>query len=253
LDTLNTVLRWEKIDEAHTVLAATPVWRDDDARREADQRAWAELTQQGMAVGQQLEPGFRGSLIALTRPAVEFFGWITTPSGTVGVLAAAAGVEAVLVVRADQTAWLHPTRPDALAEAVVAQLPAIPAAAGRSLNVPAAGGGQQTRDADEGFSGFGSQQGPTPDERLLATLMAEPRVGGGQLYAAVRDSLDRRHKAPNPLSYIDVAPERSSQGRWMTQLTANSSGQNWVVAAPATPQVLTTKLYESYRALARAQ
>jgi EspG family len=253
LDTLNTVLRWEKVDEAHTVLAATPVWRDDEAQREANQRAWAELTQQGLTVARQLEPGFRGTLIALMRPAVEFFGWISTPNGTIGVLVAASGNESVLVVRADQMAWLHPTRPDTLAEAVVAQLPTVPAAAGRSLNVPEASltarGGRHGHGDDEGFSGFGSQDGPTPDVKLLTALMAEPRVGGGQLYAAVRDGLDRRCKAPHALSYLDVAPGRSGQGRWMTQLTPSSSGENWVFVAPATPQALTTKLYEMYRVL----
>jgi EspG family len=252
VDVVTTVLRWEGIDQPHAVLSVTALWMDDDARREVDRKVLAELTSRGLANECGVDVGFRATMGTVARPAVEFYGWISTMSSTVGVLAVCTGTEAVLIVRDEETLSLCPVRPDSLAEAVVAQLPAVPPARGRSLNVPETeltGGGQHRAGDDEGFAGFGSQSGPSPDVKLLNTVMGEPRSGTGQLYVAMRDNLGRRHKVKHPVSFIDVAAGRSMEGRWLTQVAVNGSGQSWVIAAPATPQLLVSRLHEMVRAL----
>jgi hypothetical protein len=111
---------------------------------------------------------------------------------------------------------------------------------GWSINVLEAdltGSGRQRWD-DEGFAGFGPS-GQNPDVRMLKALMVQPPLGVGQLHVAARDQYGRRRVCAAPLSYLDV-PE----GRWMTQVTTNGSGQNWVIAAPGAPQLLATKLNE---------
>ncbi|MFI9388624.1 ESX secretion-associated protein EspG [Kutzneria sp. NPDC052558] len=250
-DVLTTVLRWEGIDRPHTVLAVTALWMDDDTRREVDRKVLAELANRGLADGRGVDAGFRATMGAIARPAVEFYGWISTGPDMTGVLAVASGSEAVLIIRHDETVTLYAARPDSLAEAVVAQLPAVPPAHGRSLNVPETdlSGARPAQDSDEGFAGFGSQTGPSTDVKLFNTLMNEPRTATSQLYVAVRDGLGRRVRATHNLSVIDVAPGRSAEGRWMTQEATNGAGGNWVYAAPANPQALTAKLYEMVRAL----
>jgi hypothetical protein len=124
------------------------------------------------------------------------------------------------------------------------QLPNVPPAHGRSLNVPEVDlvdGGKAAQD--EGFDGF-QQVSDNLDVRMMKTLMTQPANGGGQLHAATRGG-DGRHRATTTgLTVLDV-PE----GRWMS-MTTTMSGQRWVIAAPAGPQLLVSKLYELLRELA---
>jgi hypothetical protein len=241
VDVLTTVLRWEGVDQAHTVLSATARWMDDDARREDDRKAFAELANLGLAD----DAGFRAVMHMLARPAMECYGQVSDQTGSTQLLAASGDTGAVLVTRVGETVWLQSIRPDSLVEAVVWQLPQVPAAHGRSLNTPEAElTDGRTASDDEGFQGFTHSNSQSADARMLRALMAEPRTGAGQLHVAKRDNMGRRQRSPQPLNYIDVAAGRPVEGRWMTQLTAQ-----WVYAAPASPQTLTAKLHEMHRAL----
>ena len=74
--------------------------------------------------------------------------------------------------------------------------------------------------------------------------MGRPRTCGAQMYVAVRDELGRRHRCPFPPNVIDT-----DRGRWFVQRQHNAGGHVWLTAAPATPQVVTTTLYDMLRAL----
>jgi ESX secretion-associated protein EspG len=223
VDVLVTALRWEGVEQPHTVLATTARWLDDDTRRELDREVRAELPSLGLSAEAV-------SLIA--RPSVEYYA-----TGTKAVLAVSDGRNALVVTRDSDTAWLRPARPDALADAVVTELPTVPAAQGRSLNVSTAELTGPNALSDEGFSGFAAE--PSIDVRMLKALMAEPRTNTGQLHVAVRDALGRRRRSKHTVTYLDL-----TEGRWMTGMSTG-----WVYAAPATPRALVTKLAETHRAL----
>jgi hypothetical protein len=77
------------------------------------------------------------------------------------------------------------------------------------------------------------------DARDLVTAMDQPRSGGGELYVAARVRSGERRRCENPLVYVDT-----QQGRWMTQLSSGRPGERWIVSAPASRQLLLSKLNE---------
>lgn len=233
---LKAFWRWEGHDRMPAVLVSTVEWMDDDARNEADRQVLAELAGGGVPAD------VRAMLHLLTRPEYEVFGWISSPQRTTGVLAAAGGGEAALVVREGEAAWLSPIRPDDVVEAVIAQLPALPPAHGRSVNVCEADFTGARPDAENAWNGFRPMT-ESHDVRAMKALLDEPVLGISQLWAAARGPDGRLHQAATPLTVRDTA-----EGRWLTRATT-TSGQRWVTAAPAGPQLLASKLCEILRSL----
>jgi hypothetical protein len=255
LDTLATVWERENLGDLHNVLVDTPVWRDDDAGREALQGATGELAQKGLLAGRDLHPDLRDTLNLLARPAMEYYGWIsyTDPERgdvSIAVLVAAIGTDAVLVVRDRQAVHLEPARAEGMAETLVGHLPSVPAARGRSVNLPE----HEVRElvADRMHAAPGASK-PLPasafdifprasmaeDAKDLLTAMDQPRTGGGELYVAARMRSGERRRCENPVIYVDT-----QQGRWMTQLSHGQPGERWIVSAPASRQLLLSKLNE---------
>lgn len=219
LDLLVTALQREGVEKPHTILATTAHWLDDEARHAAARRI------------DVLTDDVHTAAKILARPTAECYGWVSTPESSQAILAATRGNEAVLATRTGNVVRLEPTDPDALIDAVVAQLPNTPPADGRSLNIPAA-------DLQPSQGVLDEQ--PSSDVRMLRTLMARPRNASGQLHVAARDRLNRRRRSPNPLSYLDVR-----EGRWMTRATADG----WVHATPATVQLIVSTLGRMRRQL----
>lgn len=255
LDTLATVWQRENLGELHNVLVDTPVWRDDEAGRQALGSATAELTQKGLLSGRDLHPDLRDTLNLLARPSIEYYGWISYTDQergpvNIAVLVAAIGTDAVLVVREGQTVHLEPARSEGMAETLIGHLPAVPAARGRSVNLPEA----EMRElvADRMHAAPGASQ-PLPasafdifprasmaeDARELLAVMDQPRSGGGELYVAARMRSGERRRSENPVIYVDT-----QQGRWMTQVSTGQPGERWIVSAPASRQLLLSKLNE---------
>ena len=212
LDLLVAALRDEGVDRPHTVLATTARWTNADRREE-------------------LADDVRTAVRILAEPTAECYGWTSTATTSTVLLAAARNNEAVLAARTGDTVELETIDPDALIDAVVAKLPDTPAAQGRSLNVE-----QADLEPPTGVL----EPTPSADVRMLRTLMAQPRRASGQLHVAARDGLNRRRRSPNPLSYLDVP-----SGRWMTRATADG----WVLAAPATADLIATTLRRMRRQL----
>ena len=255
LETLTTVWQRENLGDMHNVLVDTPVWRDDDASREALHGATGELAQQGLLAGRDLHPDLRDTLNLVARPSIEYYGWIayTDPEHgpvNIGVLVAATGTDAVLVVRDRQAVHLEPARSEGMAETLLRHLPARPAARGRSVNLPAAEVRRLVADRMQAAPG-GSAPLPASafdifprasmaeDARELITAMDEPRSGGGELYVAARARSGERRRCENPVIYVDT-----QRGRWMTQLSSGKPGERWIVSAPASRQLLLSKLNE---------
>jgi len=74
-------------------------------------------------------------------------------------------------------------------------------------------------------------------------LLKQPVLGISQLWTAARGTDGRLRRADTPIIVRDTA-----EGRWLTQ-TTTTSGRRWVIAAPAGPQLVTSKLYEVLRRL----
>ncbi|QUQ72032.1 EspG family protein [Kutzneria sp. CA-103260] len=242
MDALRAFWRWEGHDRMPAVLVSTVEWLDEDGRREADRRVLAELADRGLLAGGTVAKEVRATFHTLTRPEIEVFGWISTPQRTLGVLAAGSGGEAVLMVRSGDTAQVSPVRPDDVAEVVVAQLPAVQPAHGRSVNVSETDFTGAQADSEEGFGGFGNQH-ESPDTRALKALFKQPVLGISQFWTSARGADGRLRRAETPITVRDTA-----EGRWLTQ-TTTASGRRWVIAAPAGPQLVTSKLYEVLRGL----
>jgi hypothetical protein len=243
-------LTWtsENIGDQPEALFVLPDTADPQRRAKATVRACEELTGLGLFDRQR---GVHSALLdtfrLLARPEVEFYGYLAHQQHTEPFVALAAAAEdGVLAVLDDANLALHPVRAASVAEALVGQLPPMPAAHGQSITVPASAidghGGQQT---EAEFSVFAGQAPTDPSVTRLKRLAEEPRTGGAQFHVAVRDSSGRRRRNAFPLNVIDV-----ESGRWFIQRQRQRGGDMWITAAPATPQALAARLYDTYRALA---
>lgn len=254
LETLTTVWQRENLGELHNVLVDVPVWRDEEAERQALADATGELDRRGLLAGRDLHPDLRETLRVAARPGMECYGWIAYADGerdvNIAVLVAAVGQDAALVVRDGDQVHLGPARSDGMAETLVGHLPAVPAARGRSVNLPEAEVRQLVADRmhaapgamrplpAEAFDIF-PRASMAEDARDLLTALDQPRTGGGELYVAARTRGGERRRCENPLIYVDT-----QHGRWMTQLSGGAVGERWIVSAPAGRQLLLAKLNE---------
>ena len=255
LDTLATVWQRENLGDMHNVLVDTPVWRDEEAGREALHSATGELAQSGLLLGRDLHHDLRDTLNLLARPSIEYYGWVayTDPERgpvNIAVLVAAIGTDAVLVVRDGQAVHLEQARSEGMAETLLGFLPTLPAARGRSVNLPEAEVRKLVADRMQAAPG-GSAPLPASafeifprasmaeDARDLVAAMDEPRSGGGELYVAARMRSGERRRCENPVIYVDT-----QRGRWMTQLSTGRPGERWIVSAPASRQLLLSKMNE---------
>jgi hypothetical protein len=254
LDTLGIVWQRENLGEMHNVLVDTAVWRDEAEDQAALRGATGELAQSGLLAGRDLHPDLRDTLNLLARPSMEYYGWIAYTSGerevSIAVLVAAIGTDAVLVVRDERTVHLSPSRAEGMAETLLGHLPGVPAARGRSMNLPEAEVRQLVADRMHAAPGstkplstdayrIFERASMAEDARDLVTAMDEPRTGGGELYVAARGRSGERRRCENPVVYVDT-----QHGRWMTQLSSGRPGQRWIVSAPAGRQLLLSKLNE---------
>ncbi|RZS41369.1 ESAT-6 protein secretion system EspG family protein [Herbihabitans rhizosphaerae] len=238
VDTVLAMIRWREA-EPHPVLASVPTWHDDDALRSLDQHARAELAGLGLTD----DPDLDDAVGLLVRPDRELYGWIdTTFDGRrreYGVLAVSGYGGALLAVHEfdNGVVALLGARPEELLAAFLAQLPDAPAADGESVTMPYDELEAATAPRGEGFGGF-SRRPVNPNVRAALRILARPRWGGGNLYAARKTANGHRVRAESPVTFIDT-----DDGRWLTMVSGRD-GQRWATAAPATPQLIADRLRE---------
>lgn len=250
-ETLSGAAAVENLGDVHFTMAATPMWRDEEATREHAQATMANLNRLGLADRRGLDPDFRDTVLTLARPAQEFTAIFVQDDEVVHALAACTGNDALIAVRRGDVVDLRPARRDLLAEALVHVLPHLPAARGRAVNVPEADVNPQQAPPsrhrrDEGFGGLQRREDAqsNPDVAHLHRILAQEKIGGGQLFAGVRDRGGRPRTSPFPLSFMDTP-----DGRWMNQTTTTRTGEKWIIAAPANNDLLITRLYEMQQSL----
>ena len=109
---LTWLLDTEQIGEPHLVLAPTAVWHPPADWDELHAQARAEITALGWYDRRgRLEIEVAVALAIVCRAEVEFFGWITRDTSTIGVLAAGIGRHGLLAVRDGESVWLKHTGP----------------------------------------------------------------------------------------------------------------------------------------------
>lgn len=230
------------IEEQHPMLAVPLPAVSLDDYPAWERRAFDELARIGMATGLTAHPDLVATMGLLGRPPLELYGRIGYHNRVaVGVVAASDGRSAVLAVLDDQALHLRPIVPDKLAEAAVGLLPPAPPGRGQSISLSLAAAnrvssGKAASTSDEEPQSWlqsGIDHG-NPEERALQRLLAEPRLGGGRLYAGVRDGMGRHRKSPQPLTYMDF-----ESGRWLFQQKPGSDGQLWMIVRPGTPESIT--------------
>jgi hypothetical protein len=234
------------IEQQHHVLhIATPQVSIEDYP-DIERRAWDELTRVGLAAGHSVSSELLDTMAFLAAPPLELHAWIgRSVEVTLGAVAATDGSAALLAVLDEQAIHLRPIRPDALPQAIVGQLPKMPAGRGRSVTVPVDAyreviedGGR--RPAHAAGSILQSNQAPdqvTADCRAMQRILSQTRRGGGQVYAAARSAFGQRRKTQYPIAYVDL-----ESGRWLTRQRPDGTGAIWAVLAPASPELLIAEL-----------
>ncbi|SDD01593.1 ESX secretion-associated protein EspG [Actinokineospora iranica] len=225
---LARVIRAENIGEPHIALAPTASWQPRDAEHTADTRARTEIQRLGgLDRRGRLDADLAATLTLLCKPAVEFYGWLTTGDTTTSVLAAATGRDAVLATRTGDTVHLRQATPDDLPTLLVAQTPDVPPGRGNTVTL--------TSDDLPSPTHRGS-----PQVRLAQRIAELPTTGSGLLYTAIRDRLGRRQAATHPLRYIDTV-----HGRWLSHARPGTG----LTIAPADHRALVTRLTDMHRTL----
>lgn len=232
--------------EPHTVLASTPTWQSDEAKRSATDRADAELAGYGLAGRDGVDRGLLATVDALIRPQVEYYGWIT--GGHDGkpvnytLLAGSAGGEGFVLARNTdhEGVVLVSLRPDQLLENFIAQIPGMAPGRGRPMAVPKSQVAR-TGGAGAGDEEFAVMRSARPSESSqeadeLRRVLSLRRLGGGSLYVAARSRMGTRQRAERPVNYIDT-----SEGRWLTE-EIPGSGEPRVALTPVTPQLVADRL-----------
>ncbi|MGH3436072.1 MAG: ESX secretion-associated protein EspG [Sciscionella sp.] len=127
------------------------------------------------------------------------------------------------------------------AVALVRLLAPAPPGRGKAVNVRKSligGDGKPARTRDEGFSGLAGAANVDPEVDHLLRLAASRRTSMGQLSVALVAAGGSRNRCPHPLTYFDIAGD----GRWFTTVQRDPTGQEWIVAAPATFDTLVAQL-----------
>lgn len=130
-------------------------------------------------------------------------------------------------------------------------LPPMAPARAQSITVPTdAYQNMVDRPQPEDRESGGWLQQNIPADRLnqeltaMRRLMSQPRLGGGRFYAAARDNLGRRFKCQYPITYLDL-----ESGRRLVQQKPSDTGNPWVVAVPAKPDIVLAALTDLSRSL----
>ena len=123
-------------------MATTPVWEDERARKQSEERANTELARLGLHDGHNVHPDLLATVNAIANPALEYYAWVNgryeDRALNYTVLAGSGAGEAFVLVRnsdSDSVA-LGCVHPNELMENFIAQLPPLNPGRGQPMQVP---------------------------------------------------------------------------------------------------------------------
>ncbi|MGH3492383.1 MAG: ESX secretion-associated protein EspG [Sciscionella sp.] len=245
---LAAVMTDANIGEPHLVLDPVAEFREPAEAEQLHQQAWAQFADLGLLDRRGLNIEVAESLGVLCRAPVEFYGWIGIGEHITGVLAAAIGRDAILAKCTEGQVTLRGIRSTELAAELVATLPQSPPTRFRAISVPVSDlsrlSGKEPRPADGSILRSVSAGNLSPQLRDLKRIVTAPSLGGGELYAALRDRMGRVHRSPHSLGYTD-----SELGRTLNLIRTERGGEPYAIFTPAAPADLIGRLHDMHRAL----
>lgn len=229
---------WGGYGKPHPVAGADDLWVDDSAKQLLRREVDGLLEKAGAAVNGTPTPEFRRKLAILARAERECYGWISHHGESGAALVAAAGGEAVRLVRDDKVVVVDPVPADDLAGALVEVLPAAASADIGAMAVPASRYFEErpARREDYELTLESRYDRPDPAARVQA-LMNAPRSGTHQLYTAARDRTGQRRRT-RPVTVIDLA----EAGRILTCVEQPPNAEPVLNCVPGTRRALLAAL-----------
>ncbi|AIG76945.1 Hypothetical protein AJAP_20420 [Amycolatopsis japonica] len=230
VEALAVLAERERVGDLHITLRPEPRWLSRTARAEADKRVEAALAQAGLLDSSgRASVDFLDWLPVLTKPAIEYYGWVNTGGQTYGVLAASLGLQAVLAVASGDWVGLQEIDRRRLPETLIEQLPPVPAGGGRLRTVRA-------YELEEAARRGPDTHSLPPVIADIVSLVQRPVEGSGELYVGKRDEVGRHVAAEDPLHFADT-----DWGRYLSYTTGH--GNDAVVhIGPAGPAELADAL-----------
>jgi len=208
------------------LLPAQPV-PAGQSRAEVTERAWLDLAERELATGRKLNEDLHGTLRLLATASSRFYAFFHEGDGdTRSALVAGS----VIVATVDgNTVTLRPRRTGSGPQALVEALPPMPKGPGEALSA--------TTDELARSNGIVTAVRPTGTAARMRWLRAQPRTGGGQLYASRRDQDGQRLTCEHPLSYVDT-----SGGRYLAIEHGGRDGTSWRTLIPADSALLVQRV-----------
>lgn len=222
------------------VLAPTPVWRHSQEQHAHFDGIRRTLVEHGLWHGGGLSEAFLLTLRVLGRGEREFSATVTAPTGGYRLHVAASGRDAVLAchVASSGQVLLRPARPEALAEDLFAELPAVAASSWPGLSVPES----DLRQAMNGAP-------PRRDVRRVLEVAGLRRTSSGQISAGFRDGVHGYRKTgANVCTFYDT-----EQGRYLFSFTEEPGYERYVNVSPGRPDTVVAKIYDLLEQLRRGR
>lgn len=242
----------EGLPTLHNALLAQ-VDFDDDQLAEGDvtvladlaRSGWAELERLGLARGRQVHADLARSLRLIANASTEYYAFFNQGDDeTRSALVVQSGDDALRVVlRADKHFVLEPVRAEDVVPSLVSALPEAKPGRGGVISLPADAMSDKPRQPrpDEDGGSFLQASRPTgahvAEVQQVRKLLAEQRLGGGQLYAARRDRFGRKQRCAAPLTYFDTIT-----GRYLSAKATGGDGTPWITVQPADFTTLQNRL-----------
>jgi hypothetical protein len=214
-----------------SLLLSEPVWRSPQEQHAYFDSVRGTLAERGLWRGAGFTDEFAQTLHVLGRAEREFSATVKTATGGYRLHVAAIGRDAVLAchVPSSGQVLLRPARPEALAEDLFAELPAMAPSSSPGLSVPES----DLRQAINGAM-------PRRDVRRVLEVAGLPRTGSGQLSAGYRDGVHGYRKTgANACTYYDT-----EQGRYLFSFTEEPGYERYVNVASGRPETVIAKTYD---------
>jgi hypothetical protein len=195
-------------------------------------QVYRQLGACGLARGERLEPELHDALTLLTRASIWVdMHWLSEPGQTeMDRAVAARSGERGLIARLDAAGLrLMPCSGASLLLALIDQAPPAAAAPAQSISLPkAALAPSPSAERDSVYDTWSATSDRFRHQvRALETVLAKPRLRGGQIVANARDRTGRRHRS-RPTEWFDT-----EAGRWTARVQPTGDGGEYLTVAPA--------------------
>lgn len=212
-----------------TLFVDTPI-RFGDSLERAEREVLEELEPLGLTEGNAPHPELRGALDLIANAETECYGWMATgPGRMIGAVIAVQEDVAVAAVLDQNRVHLEPTDARSAARRLVAFLPQVPRANGRSVNVR-----NGERPAGEHSVMHTVRFQPSTEDEKLTAILTAPRKGLAELNVACRRE-GKRVRGPRPIHVVD-----NDSGRWLMKRTSE-----WITATPADGNLIVSAIQDA--------